>query len=129
MQTTDALRQLEGGPQTAYNIKIRTGCTKFNSVIESEATGNISPAIIDPDSLPDRNINTGSTMKPQFVCLCVWIVSPFVSVPLSAQGSLTPPGPPGPVMKTLQQIEPRTDLATVPPLLPTVAHYIIESGS
>lgn len=30
-----------------------------------------------------------------------------------AQGPLTPPGAPAPAMKTLQQIEPRTDLATV----------------
>lgn len=33
---------------------------------------------------------------------------------LLAQGPLTPPGAPAPTMKTLQQVEPRTDLATVP---------------
>jgi len=33
---------------------------------------------------------------------------------LLAQGSLTPPGAPAPTMKTLQQIEPRTPIATAP---------------
>ena len=33
---------------------------------------------------------------------------------LLAQGSLTPPGAPAPTMKTLQQVEPRTPIATAP---------------
>lgn len=33
---------------------------------------------------------------------------------LRAQGSLTPPGAPSPTLKTLGQIEPRTDIATLP---------------
>jgi hypothetical protein len=32
----------------------------------------------------------------------------------SAQGALTPPGPPGPTMRTLQQVEPRTPITTLP---------------
>jgi parallel beta-helix repeat protein len=41
---------------------------------------------------------------------------------LSAQGSLTPPGSPAPVMKTLDQIEPRTPISSLP-------YTISESGS
>jgi hypothetical protein len=36
------------------------------------------------------------------------------SVSAFSQGSLTPPGAPAPTMKTLTQVEPRTDLATLP---------------
>ena len=31
-----------------------------------------------------------------------------------AQGPLAPPGPPGPTMKTLDQIEPRTPISSLP---------------
>lgn len=43
----------------------------------------------------------------------------------SAQGSLTPPGAPAPIFKTLQQIEPRTDLQspTLPPGVTTDANF------
>lgn len=48
---------------------------------------------------------------------------------LQAQGKLTPPGAPAPTMKTLDQVEPRTDLqaVTLPPGVTTDVsyHYII----
>lgn len=58
-----------------------------------------------------------------------WIVAGAVGVVLCvsagrgwAQGSLTPPGPPAPTMKTLQQVEPRTPISSAP-------YTIVQSGS
>ncbi|MBC8010581.1 MAG: right-handed parallel beta-helix repeat-containing protein [Burkholderiales bacterium] len=45
-----------------------------------------------------------------------------------AQGALTPPGAPAPTMKTLQQVEPRIDLATLPGTAAAVIS-ITQSGS
>lgn len=47
---------------------------------------------------------------------------------LFAQGSLTPPGAPAPLFKTLDQIEPRTDVATLPGTA-TVEVSITQPGS
>ncbi len=54
----------------------------------------------------------------------------FLGAPLAlfSQGSLTPPGAPSPTMKTLTQIEPRIDVATVLPS-GNVLHVIGASGS
>ncbi|MBS0661041.1 MAG: right-handed parallel beta-helix repeat-containing protein [Verrucomicrobia bacterium] len=51
---------------------------------------------------------------PAFLPLCC--LSALLALPLSVhgQGAPTPGGPPGPTMKTLDQIEPRIDLATLP---------------
>ncbi len=57
-----------------------------------------------------------------------YLISFLLAPTLMAQGPLTPPGAPAPTMKTLTQVEPRTDLATVPGL-PSVTHLITEPGS
>src|SRR5258708_5518412 len=44
-----------------------------------------------------------------------WFTGILACPPLGwSQGTLTPPGPPGPTMKTLSQIEPRTPISTLP---------------
>lgn len=51
------------------------------------------------------------------IIACTWtIVSTFVlsSFVVLAQGDLNPPGAPAPTLKTLQQVEPRIDLGTLP---------------
>ncbi|MEM9479848.1 MAG: hypothetical protein AAGA58_09375 [Verrucomicrobiota bacterium] len=47
---------------------------------------------------------------------------------VQAQGPLTPPGAPGPTMKSLDQVEPRTDVASLPPSSIS-KHAITQPGS
>ena len=59
----------------------------------------------------------------------LFVVLVSVSAPaLRGQGGLTPPGPPGPVFKTLLQVEPRTPIDSIPSNS-LAAHFINQPGS
>ena len=67
-------------------------------------------------------------MKTKLILLV--LVSAFSLQPsaLLAQGSLTPPGAPAPVMKTLDQINPRTPISTAPFTITNSGSYYLTTN-
>ncbi|HEU6449392.1 MAG TPA: right-handed parallel beta-helix repeat-containing protein [Verrucomicrobiae bacterium] len=56
------------------------------------------------------------------------LFSSIVVVSAFAQGSLTPPGAPAPVMKTLSQIEPRTPISSLPYTITNPGSYYVTTN-
>lgn len=55
-------------------------------------------------------------------CACLWGSS------IQAQGPLNPPGPPAPTMKTLDQIEPRTPISSLPYTINQPGSYYVTTN-
>src|SRR5215471_8280416 len=58
------------------------------------------------------------------------LLSPLTSYlsPCLAQGSLTPPGPPAPMMRSLDQIEPRTPISSAPFMISQAGSYYLTTN-
>ncbi|HTD85489.1 MAG TPA: right-handed parallel beta-helix repeat-containing protein [Candidatus Binatia bacterium] len=61
-------------------------------------------------------------MKPRGIFVLALLMR---GASLFAQGNLTPPGPPAPIMKTLEQLEPRTPIADVPYVISRPGSYYL----
>ena len=63
------------------------------------------------------------------VVLCLVAVGVVAYQPsLYSQGSLTPPGPPAPAFKTLQQVEPRTPISALPATITVSGSYYVTTN-
>ena len=71
-----------------------------------------------------KNLNTGK-LGTTFLCFCALLLAPPSS---PAAGSLTPPGAPAPAMKSLQEIEPRTIISSVPFTISAPGSYYLSNN-
>ena len=65
-------------------------------------------------------------MKKIALLLPVALLLP--ALPCAAQGPLSPPGAPAPTMKTLEQIEPRTPISSLPYTITNSGSYYVVSN-
>lgn len=63
-------------------------------------------------------------------CIFLAAIVPLLTINSSAfaQGALTPPGPPGPTMLTLSQVEPRTPISSLPYVITAPGSYFLTTN-
>ena len=71
-----------------------------------------------------KRMKKSSFIRPLFA-FALAVVSASATL---AQGPLTPPGAPGPTMKTLSQIEPRTPISSLPFTISTPGSYYLTTN-
>lgn len=87
-----------------------------------------------PNGLPAQGRPTKHPMNNwpvSFNSVALWLLfAAFILSPVAtrAQGSLTPPGPPAPVMKTLNEIEPRIPILSLPLVITNPGSYYLTTN-